>query len=151
MSLRHPAGGNPPPRTSQKQTSLSCFPSLSVPVFLKDFPIMVSNQQLLANFGLVVILPLGVLSAPSLQAETEPRVYSGMPYTTLGETRSLSSPTHQYPLLPEAMTPEWRFCMAHSVPVPLSGSNLKAHLIINPAGMCPVTRLCSLFPTEDVR
>jgi hypothetical protein len=47
---------------------------------------MVSNQQLLANFGFMVIPALGVLSAPTLQAETKPRVYSGMPYAMLEET-----------------------------------------------------------------
>jgi hypothetical protein len=47
---------------------------------------MISNQQLLANFGLTVILALGVLSAPSLQDETEPGVYPETPYATLGET-----------------------------------------------------------------
>jgi hypothetical protein len=34
---------------------------------------MVSDQQLLANFGLMGIPALGVLSAPSLQAETKPK------------------------------------------------------------------------------
>jgi hypothetical protein len=44
---------------------LCCLPlSVSVPVFLRDFPIMVSNQQLLANLGLMVILALGVLLLP---------------------------------------------------------------------------------------
>jgi hypothetical protein len=60
--------------------------SLSVPVFLRDFPVMILNQQLLVNFGLMVIPALGVLSAPSLCAKTEPGVYLGMPYATLGET-----------------------------------------------------------------
>jgi hypothetical protein len=60
--------------------------SLSVPVFLREFPIMILNQQLLANFGLMVIPVLGLLLAPSLQAETEPRVYFGMSYATLEDT-----------------------------------------------------------------
>jgi hypothetical protein len=47
---------------------------------------MVLNQQLLANFGLTAILALGVLLAPSLQAETEPGIYSGMHYAVLEET-----------------------------------------------------------------
>jgi hypothetical protein len=47
---------------------------------------MILNQQLLVNFGLMVIPALGVLSAPSLCAKTEPGVYLGMPYATLGET-----------------------------------------------------------------
>jgi hypothetical protein len=45
---------------------------------------MVLNQQLLANFGLTAVPALGVLSVSSMQAETEPRVYSGMTYATLG-------------------------------------------------------------------
>jgi hypothetical protein len=47
---------------------------------------MVSKQQLLANFGLTVIPALGVFLAPSLQAETKPRVYSGIPYAMLEES-----------------------------------------------------------------
>jgi hypothetical protein len=46
---------------------------------------MVSNQQLLANFDLMASPALGVLLA-SLQAKTEPGVYSGTPYATLEET-----------------------------------------------------------------
>jgi hypothetical protein len=41
------------------------------------------SEQLLANFDFMVILALGVISAPSLQAETEPEVDSGMPYGLL--------------------------------------------------------------------
>jgi hypothetical protein len=47
---------------------------------------MISNQQLLANFGLTLILALGVLSALFLWAETKPGVYLGMPYATLGKS-----------------------------------------------------------------
>jgi hypothetical protein len=47
---------------------------------------MVSDQQLLANVGLGVIPALGVLSVPSLQVETKPRVDSDMPYATLEKT-----------------------------------------------------------------
>jgi hypothetical protein len=49
--------------------------SLSVPVFLRDFPIMVLNQQLLANFGLMVIPALEVLLLPLCRPRTEPGVY----------------------------------------------------------------------------
>jgi hypothetical protein len=52
---------------------------------------MVSDQQLLPNFGLMVILALEVLSAPSLRVEIEPRVDSGMPYATLEETCLVSA------------------------------------------------------------
>jgi hypothetical protein len=55
----------------------------------------------------------------------------------------LSSPTCQYPLLPEAVAQEWTFCVADSVPVALSGSDLKAHLIVNPLSICRVSRLWS--------
>jgi hypothetical protein len=44
---------------------------------------MLSDQQLLANIGLTVIPALGVLSAPSLQVETKPRVDLGTPYAML--------------------------------------------------------------------
>jgi hypothetical protein len=114
---------------------------------------MVLNQQLLANFGLTVILTLGVLSAPSLQVKTEARVDSGTPYTTLEEAcldsapGILLPPPVQYPLLPEAVTQEWRFYVVDSVPVPLSGSELKAHLIVNPSSECPVSRLCTPYLT----
>jgi hypothetical protein len=47
------------------------------------------------------------------------------------------------PLLLEAMTQEWKYCLADSVLVPLSGNDLKAHLIVNPSGVCPVSQLCS--------
>jgi hypothetical protein len=93
---------------------------------------MVLNQQLLANFGLTAVPALGVLSVSSVQAEAEPRVYSGMTYATLGGDqigfgtwRSSSPRTCQYSLLQEAVTREWRFCVADSVPVPLSGSDQK--------------------------
>jgi hypothetical protein len=51
----------------------------------------------------------------------------------------LSSPTCQYPLLPEAVTREWRFCVADSVQVLLSWTDVKAHLIVNPSSMCPLS------------
>jgi hypothetical protein len=38
--------------------------SFSVPVFLRELLVMVSNQQLLANFGLSAILALEVLPLP---------------------------------------------------------------------------------------
>jgi hypothetical protein len=53
---------------------------------------MVSDQQLLANFGLTAIPALGVLFAPSLWIETEPRVDSGMPYAMLEEACLVSAP-----------------------------------------------------------
>jgi hypothetical protein len=53
---------------------------------------MVSNQQLLANFGLMAILALEVFSAPSLQVEIKPRVDSGMPYAMLEEACLVSAP-----------------------------------------------------------
>jgi hypothetical protein len=81
--------------------------------------------------------------APSLWAETEPGVYLHTPYVMLEETWLIlvpddfsSVPTCQIPLLPEAVTQEWRFYVADSVLVPLNGSVLKAHLIVNPSGMC---------------
>jgi hypothetical protein len=36
--------------------------------------------------------------------------------------------------------------MADSVPVPLSGNHLKAHLIAHPSGVCAVSWLCLLLP-----
>jgi hypothetical protein len=45
--------------------------------------------------------------------------------------------------------PEWRFCVADSVPVLLSGNDLKAHLTVYPSSMCSISRLCS--PSQDVR
>jgi hypothetical protein len=47
-----------------------------------------------------------VLSAPTLQAETKPRVYSGMPYATLEETWLILAPGNLC-LLPPVNTP---FC-----------------------------------------
>jgi hypothetical protein len=41
--------------------------------------------------------------------------------------------------------------VADSVPVPLSGNDLKAYLIINPSSMCCVSQLCSPSLTWDVR
>jgi hypothetical protein len=49
--------------------------SVSVPIFLRDFPVIVLNKQLLANCGFTVILALGGAFAPSLQAEIKPGVY----------------------------------------------------------------------------
>jgi hypothetical protein len=45
---------------------------------------MVLNQ-LLANFGLIVISALGVLSFPSV-VQDQAQGFSGVPYVTLGET-----------------------------------------------------------------
>jgi hypothetical protein len=45
---------------------------LSLPIFLGNFPVMVSNQQLLAKFGLMVISALGCFcffSANQFQAQ----------------------------------------------------------------------------------
>jgi hypothetical protein len=144
-----PSGGNPLLRTSKKQTSLCHSPCLSVPVFLKNFPIVISDQQLLANFRLMVNPALGMLSAPSLQVKTEPRIDSSIPYATLEEACLVLEPgvlllppalRHcWYPLLLEAAIPEWRFCVADSVPVPLSGRDLKAYLIVNPSSVCCVS------------
>jgi hypothetical protein len=53
----------------------------------------------------------------------------------------------KYSLLPEAVTQERRFCVPDSVPVPLSKSDLKVHLIVNALGMCPVSGLYSSSPT----
>jgi hypothetical protein len=91
MSVQHPAGyscwGKPPAEDEPKADFPVLLPqSLFIPVFLRDFPIMVLNQQLLANLGLTAILALGMLSAPSLQAKNKPGVYSGTPYGMLGET-----------------------------------------------------------------
>jgi hypothetical protein len=52
------------------------------------------------------------------------------------------------PLLPETVTQEWRFPVAESVPVPLSGSDLEA-LIPQACVMPPGSAFPSL--TEDVR
>jgi hypothetical protein len=89
----------------------------------------------------------------SLLAKIKPRVYSGMPYVMLEEIwlillpdDFLSFPTCQIHLLLEAVTQEWRFCVADSVPVPLSGSDLEAHLIVNPSGMRPAFKLCLPLP-----
>jgi hypothetical protein len=97
----------------------------------------------------MVIPALGVLSAPSLGVETQSRVDSGMPYAMLEEACLVSAvgvlllPPPVGTLLLEAVTQEWRFCVADSVPIPLSGSNLKAHLIVNPSSVCPISWLCS--------
>jgi hypothetical protein len=57
-----------------------------------------------------------------------------------------SSPHHLIPLLPETVTTEWRFHVAESVPVPLSGSDLEACVIANPSDVCHASRLCLPFP-----
>jgi hypothetical protein len=80
--------------------------SLSVSVFLRDFPNTVSDQQLLTNSGITVILALGVLSAPSLQVETKPEVDLGTPSAMLEEA-SLVSASSDLLLLPPINTP---FC-----------------------------------------
>jgi hypothetical protein len=46
------------------------------------------------------------------------------------------------PLLPETVTREWRFPVAKSVLVPLTGSNLEAQVFTNPSDMCHASRLC---------
>jgi hypothetical protein len=53
---------------------------------------MLLNQQVLVNFNLMVILALGMLSASSLQVETEPGVDSGTSYATLEESCLISAP-----------------------------------------------------------
>jgi hypothetical protein len=55
-------------------------------------------------------------------------------------------PICQIPLLPETVIQEWRFCAAGSVPVPPSGNDLEAHLIVNPSGVSPTSRLCFPLP-----
>jgi hypothetical protein len=52
------------------------------------------------------------------------------------------------PLLPETVTQEWRFHVDESVPVLLSGSDLDAHVIANPSGMCHASSLCLLLPYQ---
>jgi hypothetical protein len=96
LSLQYPAGfscwGKPPAEDKPKANFPVLLPiSLSVPVFLRNFPVMVSDQQLLANFGLIVIPALQVLSAPFLQVETEPRV-DLLPYATLEEACLVLAP-----------------------------------------------------------
>jgi hypothetical protein len=81
------AGRNPLLRTSLKQTSLCCSP-----VSLRDFPIMVLSKQFLANFSLMAIPALGMLSTPSLWAENKPGIYLGTPYATLEETWLVLAP-----------------------------------------------------------
>jgi hypothetical protein len=58
----------------------------------------------------------------------------------------LSFPPCQIPLLPETVTQEWRFGVAGSVPVPPGGTTMQAHLIINPSGVHPASRLCLPLP-----
>jgi hypothetical protein len=58
--------------------------------------------------------------APSLWAETKPRVYS--------------------------VTGEWRFHVAESVPVPVNGSELETQVMANPSGVCHASRLCLPLP-----
>jgi hypothetical protein len=81
-----PAGENPLGRTTQKQTSLHCLPCLylSVSVFLRDFPIMVSNRP--SQLWPQGDSGPGGAFAPSLWAETESGVYLGTPYAMLEET-----------------------------------------------------------------
>jgi hypothetical protein len=92
--------------------------------------------------------------APSLWAETEPGVIwvclmlCWRRPDWLWHLTALSFPTCQIPLLPKAVTQEWRFCVADSVPVPLSGSDLEAYLIINPSAMHPASRLCLPLPYQ---
>jgi hypothetical protein len=49
-------------------------------------------------------------------------------------------------LFPETATREWRFCVAESVPVPVSGSDLETQVMTNPSGMCHASRLCLPLP-----
>jgi hypothetical protein len=149
--LDAPAEGNPLLRTSQKLV-LSLSVSLSVSVFLRDFPIIVSNQRLLGNIGLIAIPALGVLLLLPCGLRPGPgfirvylMLYWGRPDWLWHLTIFLFS-TCQIPLLPKAVTQEWRFLVTDSVPVPLSGSDLEAHLIINPSGVHPASRPCLPFP-----
>jgi hypothetical protein len=98
--------------------------------------------------------------ALSLQAKTEPGVYSGSPRATLEETWLILVPddfsyfpTCQIPFLQEAVTWEWRSCVVDSIPVPLSESDLEAHLIINPSRLClPLSYLrCQVNPFVPTR
>jgi hypothetical protein len=50
------------------------------------------------------------------------------------------------PFLPETVTQEWRFHVAESVPVPLSGSDLEAHVVTNHTGVCHASKLCLPLP-----
>jgi hypothetical protein len=54
-------------------------------------------------------------------------------------------PICQIPLLLEA-APKSEDLMLLSVPVPLNGNNLEAHLIVNPSGMRPASWLCLPLP-----
>jgi hypothetical protein len=49
-------------------------------------------------------------------------------------------------LLPETVTQEWRFHVAESVPAPVNGSDLEAHMIANPSEVCHASRLCLPLP-----
>jgi hypothetical protein len=49
-------------------------------------------------------------------------------------------------LFPETVTREWRFHVAESVPVPVTGSDLEAQVMANPSGVCHTSRLCLPLP-----
>jgi hypothetical protein len=140
---------NPPP-SPRKQTSLHCLPCLSHPIFLRDVPVMVSSQLLLANSGLNAIPALGELMLPPCGPRASPgfiRVCLVLYWGTSDWLWHLTTLfPHLMPLLPETVTLEWRFHVAKSVPVPLSGSDLQAQVTANPSGMCHASRLCLPLP-----
>jgi hypothetical protein len=69
--LDAPAGGKLLLRTSQKQ-SLCYSPCLSLPIFLKDFSVMVPHQPLLANSGLKAIPTLEEFMLPPCVLKPSP-------------------------------------------------------------------------------
>jgi hypothetical protein len=159
MSVQCSAGcscwGKPPLRTSQNQTSLCCLLCLCycLPEGTSLHGIGPTAPCQLWPHGDSSTGGMGGALAPWLQAKTKPGVYSGMPHAMLQETwlvvapdDCLSFPPCQIPPLPETVTWEWRFGVADSDPLSPGGNNLQAHLIINPSGMRPASRLCLPFP-----
>jgi hypothetical protein len=135
----------------------ACPVSLSLPVFLRKTPIMVSDQQLLANFGLTVILALGCsCSLPASRDQAQglfgyTLCYVGGVLIGCGTWHFLSFPSCQISLLPETVTQEWRFVVTGSDPVPPGGDNLQAHVVINPSGIHHASRMCLplLYPKSQ--
>jgi hypothetical protein len=132
--LDDPAGENLLLKTRQKHNSLQCFPCLSLPIFLRIFLIMVTDQQLLANFGLMMILALRVL----LLLPCRPRpsydrgdLFGCDTWWLLVFSHLLNTPSGRGSDL------RVRFHVTDSVPVPLSGNDLEAHLLIPQACALP--------------
>jgi hypothetical protein len=113
--------------------------SLSVPVFLRDVPVTISDQQLLANFCLMAIPALGGCLLPP--CELRPSLELIRTHLMLRWRKPVWFQNLAFFFFPHLW--EWRFCVADSVPVPLSGNDPKAHLIINLSSMCHVSQLCS--------